>query len=95
MSRAYQTGGSMETARMQHSRNVTRSNCKDKVAIVTRAAGSGMGRSIALTISEAGGTMISGKCFKKMILPGLTGIIRGLLVYWIAILSKKRLHCTP
>jgi endoglucanase len=49
----------------------------------------------ALTISEASGTMISGKCFKKMILPGLTGIIRELLVYWIEIPGKKRLHCTP
>ncbi len=58
MSRAYQNGGSMEKVKIQHSRNVTRSSCKDKVAIVTGAAGSGMGRSIALTLAREGAKVV-------------------------------------
>ena len=48
----------MQTTRMQPQKNVIELDCEGKVAIVTGAAGSGMGRSIALTLAREGAKVV-------------------------------------
>jgi 3-oxoacyl-[acyl-carrier protein] reductase len=48
----------MELPRIQHRENRIRPGCAGKVAVVTGAAGSGMGRSIALTLAREGASVV-------------------------------------
>jgi 3-oxoacyl-[acyl-carrier protein] reductase len=52
------TGGMMGTTKLPRRENVIQPLCTGKVAIVTGAAGNGMGRSIALTLAREGAHVV-------------------------------------